>query len=94
MKIQSSLRGLYRYKRLPGIFLKRDVLIVPNLYIRLDRELDKAFVNSVQPDGKLAEVEVKLGLQGQDSSEIVSGLNPGDVIAVDLSSDRISIFGG
>lgn len=72
---------------------RADVLVVPNLYIRLDRELDKAFVNIVQPDGKLAEVEVKLGLQGQDSSEIVSGLNPGDVIAVDLSSDRISIFG-
>jgi HlyD family secretion protein len=73
---------------------REDVLVVPNLYIRLDRDLDKAFVNLVQPDGKLQEVEVKLGLQGQDSSEIVSGLNPGDVIAVDLSSDRISIFGG
>ena len=33
----------------------------------------------VQPDGKLAEVEVKLGLQGQDSSEIISGLNPGEL---------------
>lgn len=73
---------------------RENVLIVPNLYIRLDRDLDKAFVNLVQPDGKLAEVEVKLGLQGQDSSEILSGLKPGDQIAVDLSSDRISIFGG
>jgi HlyD family secretion protein len=73
---------------------RENVLIVPNLYIRLDRDLDKAFVNLVQPDGKLAEVEVKLGLQGQDSSEIVSDLKPGDQIAVDLSSDRISIFGG
>ncbi|MBZ0290873.1 MAG: efflux RND transporter periplasmic adaptor subunit, partial [Anaerolineae bacterium] len=69
------------------------VLVVPNLYIRLDRDLDKAFVNLVGADGKLQEVEVKLGLQGQDSSEIVSGLHAGDVIAVDLSSDRIAIFG-
>jgi len=74
---------------------KRDhVLVVPNLYIRLDRDKNQAFVNLVDTDGKLAEVEVKLGLQGQDSSEVLSGLKVGDVVAVDLSSDRISILGG
>lgn len=73
---------------------REDVLIVPNLYIRLDRELNKAYVNVARADGKLEEVEVKLGLQGQDSSEVLSGLSPDDVVAVDLSSDQIAIFGG
>jgi HlyD family secretion protein len=73
---------------------REDVLIVPNLYIRLDRELNKAYVNIARPDGELEEVEVKLGLQGQDSSEVISGLAPDDVVAVDLSSDQIAIFGG
>jgi HlyD family secretion protein len=73
---------------------REDVLVVPNLYIRLDRETNQAFVNLVRADGKLEEIEVTLGLQGQDSSEILSGLKAGDTVAVDLSSDRISIFGG
>jgi HlyD family secretion protein len=70
-----------------------DVLVVPNLYIRLDRDQNKAFVNILQPDGTLEEAEVQLGLQGQDSSEVLSGLEPGDVVAIDLSSDRIALFG-
>jgi HlyD family secretion protein len=70
-----------------------DVLTVPNLYIRLDRDQNKAFVNIARPDGTLEEVEVQLGLQGQDSSEVLSGMKPGDVVAIDLSSDRIALFG-
>lgn len=70
------------------------VLVVPNQYIRLDRNTNEAFVNLVQVDGTLQEVEITLGLQGQDSSEVVSGINTGDVIAVDLSSDAISFLGG
>jgi HlyD family secretion protein len=73
---------------------RKDILLVPNLYIRLDRERNQAFVNRVQPDGTLQEIEVTLGLQGQDSSEVLSGLQLGDMIAVDLSSDAISFLGG
>jgi HlyD family secretion protein len=73
---------------------RENVLTIPNLYIRLDRASDQAFVNLVQPDGTLLEVEVRLGLQGQDSSEVVDGLGAGDVVAIDLSSDRISFLGG
>ncbi len=72
---------------------RQNVLVVPNLYIRLDRQQDKAFVNVVQEDGSLKEVEITLGLQGQDSSEVISGLREGDVIAVDLSGNTFSIFG-
>jgi HlyD family secretion protein len=71
-----------------------DVLVVPNEYIRLDRDQDKAFVNIVSADGQLQEIEVMLGLQGEDSSEVVSGLRAGDVLAVDLGGDRFAILGG
>lgn len=72
---------------------KKDVLVIPNQYIRLDRGRGQAFVNIQREDGTLEEVEVRLGLQGQDNSEILSGLNEGEIIALDLS-DRFSLFGG
>jgi HlyD family secretion protein len=74
---------------------RADVLVVPNIYIRLDRRTNQAFVNLVQSDGTLREVEVTLGLRGQDASEVVSGIAEGDVLAVDLTGDTLdSIFGG
>lgn len=73
---------------------RQDVLVIPNAYIRLDRQRGGAFVNVVQPDNSLLEVPVTLGLQGQDRSEITSGLHTGDVIAVDLSADAIGLLGG
>ncbi|MEO8391900.1 MAG: efflux RND transporter periplasmic adaptor subunit [Chloroflexota bacterium] len=72
----------------------KDVLIVPNQYIRLDRQHNQAFVNLVQADGSLHEVPVTFGLQGQDRSEVTAGLKLGDVIGVDLAADRLSLFGG
>ena len=72
----------------------KDVLVVPNQFIRLDRRNDQAFVNVVKEDGTLEEKEISLGLQGQDTSEVVSGLNSGDVIALDLSGGTFSLFGG
>jgi HlyD family secretion protein len=72
----------------------QDVLIVPNQYIRLVRNNDSAYVNLLQPDGSLLEVEVTLGFQGRDTSQILSGVSEGDVIAVDLAGDSLSLFGG
>jgi HlyD family secretion protein len=73
---------------------RTDVLVVPNQYIRLDRRRGTAFVNIVTAEGGLQEVEVSLGLQGRDTSEVVSGLSAGDVLAVDLGGDRLSFIGG
>jgi HlyD family secretion protein len=70
---------------------RENVLIIPNLYIRLDRQQDRAYVNLLR-DGVVQEVEVQLGLQGQDYSEVVSGLQDGDVIVVDASGDGLSSF--
>lgn len=71
-----------------------DVVIVPNQYIRLDRTRGGAYVNRVQADGTLLEVPITLGLQGQDTSQVIDGVREGDVIGIDLAGDDISIFGG
>lgn len=70
------------------------VLYVPNRFIRLDRQHGTAYVNRVNAAGELEEIEITLGLQGEENSEIVDGLQPGDVIAVELGGDAISMFGG
>lgn len=73
---------------------RTQVLVVPNEYIRLDRQRDQAFVNVVNTEGRLEEIEVMLGLRGQDISEVSAGLRAGDVLAVDLGGDSLSFFGG
>lgn len=69
---------------------RHDVLVVPNIYVRLDRE--RAFVNLLRPDGTIEEVEVTLGLQGQETSEVVDGLQAGDVIVIDPEGEGLSFF--
>jgi HlyD family secretion protein len=73
---------------------RSDVLLVPNRFIRLDRQRDRAFVNLVNAEGLLEEVEISLGLQGANDSEVVAGLRTGDVIAVNVGGDAIPAFGG
>ena len=72
---------------------RADVLVVPNEYVRLERRLNRAYVNLVQPDGTLQEVEIELGLQGALSSEVVSGLEAGDVVAASTTGQMPSFFG-
>jgi HlyD family secretion protein len=71
-----------------------DVLVVPNEFIRLDRRANRAFVSVVEADEQVVEREIVLGLQGEDVSEVVSGLSEGDTLALDLQGDRFSFFGG
>ena len=74
---------------------RRDnVLAVPNQYIRLDRDPGRGFVNILQAEGTLEETPVTLGLQGEEISEVIAGLEAGDVIAVDLAGDRLDFLGG
>jgi HlyD family secretion protein len=69
---------------------RENVLVIPNIYVRLDRE--RAFVNLLRPDGTVEEVEVTLGLQGQETSEVVDGLGEGDVIVIDPDGEGVSFF--
>ena len=71
-----------------------DVLAVPNQYIRLDREPVRGFVNRLTATGELEEIAITLGLQGEDVSEVVEGVELGDVLAVDLAGDSLDFLGG
>jgi HlyD family secretion protein len=72
---------------------RRDnVLTLPNVYIR--RDGTRAFVNVLKPDNSVEEIEIALGLQGRDTSEVLTGLRAGDTAVINFADDRFSIFGG
>ncbi len=71
----------------------RNVLRAPNLYVRLDRRTNQAFVNLVNADGSLTEVPVSVGLRAEEYSEVVGGLNEGDTIGINLDASNFSLFG-
>jgi HlyD family secretion protein len=58
-----------------------DVLLVPNWAIRIDRATGKAYVNRLAGN-QVSEVEVKTGLRNETDSEVLSGVQEGDVIIV------------
>ena len=61
------------------------VLVVPNWAIRIDRDTGQAYVPVQRPTG-VAEVAVILGLRNESVSEVLSGVNEGDMLV--LLSDR------
>lgn len=69
-----------------------DVVIVPNAFVRRDRE--RAFVNVLDSAGNISEVEITLGLQGREFSEVTGGLSVGDTLALSTSEGNFSLFGG
>lgn len=72
----------------------QNVLVVPNLYIRRERQSNRFFVNVLRDDDILQEVEIQLGIQGRENSEVLSGIEQGDIIAIDLSGRGVNILGG
>ena len=69
-----------------------DVLVVPNLYVRLDRRTGEAFVNVLDENGELVERAIELGVQNESMSEVRSGLEEGDEVAIDLNAGGFSFF--
>lgn len=57
-----------------------NVLRLPNRFIRLDQQRNKAYATVRQPDGTFKEVEIQLGFANDTYTEIKSGLNDGDVV--------------
>lgn len=57
-----------------------DVLVVPNRFIRIDRDTQQAFVTIQRPDEQFEEIPVELGERNSTVSQIVSGLEPGQRI--------------
>ncbi len=65
-----------------------NVVVVPNRAIQIDRETGTAYVDKVIDDKRLERTEIVLGQRSATVSEIVSGLEAGDVIAIQQSSRR------
>jgi len=65
--------------------VRDNVLIVPNWTIRIDRQTGKAYVY-VQRGDKVEEIEIVTGLRNANESEVVSGLNEGEVLVVPQKS--------
>lgn len=63
-----------------------NVLVVPNAFIRRNLSDSSAgAVSTLNPDGTLREIEVEIGLRGDDFTEVRAGLSEGDLIVRDLS---------
>lgn len=72
-----------------------DVVTVPNLYLRIDRDTEQAFVRVLRDDNTIEEVPIVIGLQGQESTHIIFGLSEGSLIVTELGQRRAnSLFGG
>jgi HlyD family secretion protein len=71
-----------------------EALIVPNWAIRLDRDTGEAFVNRLAAGDVVEEVVIETGLRNEQFSEVLSGLNPGDVVVVTNEREGFSLFGG
>lgn len=70
----------------------RDVVVVPNWAIRRDRDTGTTFA-SVLRGGQVVEVPVELGLRDEAVSEVLSGLDEGDMAAVQTTRETFSLFG-
>jgi HlyD family secretion protein len=72
---------------------KQNVLVVPNTFLHIQAD-GRVLVDVLDAKNQQTEVEVQLGLQGDDISEIVSGLREGDVVVIEQSSDNTTGFPG
>ncbi|MCC6616150.1 MAG: efflux RND transporter periplasmic adaptor subunit [Anaerolineae bacterium] len=59
-----------------------DALLAPAQFVRTDAASGRTYVDVLLEDGKLQEREVTLGLRGDSSVEIISGLSEGETIAL------------
>jgi HlyD family secretion protein len=76
---------------------KRDALVVPNRAIQIDRATGKAYVEKVV-NGMPTRTEIRLGMRNETQSQVLEGLQEGDVIAIRNASQRERLqqlfFGG
>ncbi len=74
----------------------KDVLVVPNRFIRIDRENNKTYVEKMV-DHIPVRTEITVGARNEQFSQVLSGLEEGDVLALrDVSGReqlRQSMFG-
>jgi len=75
---------------------KQNVVLVPNRYLRLDRQTGQTIVQKLVDNIPQATV-VALGVRNDQMSEVLSGLQPGDTIALIRPNSKAKLqaqFGG
>ena len=71
-----------------------DALIVPNWAIRINRDTGEAFVNRLAGTDQVEEVSITIGLRNEQYSQVLIGLQAGDVVAITNQRETFSFFGG
>lgn len=70
----------------------QDIIVVPNRFIRIDRQTRQAFVTIQNSSAQTEEIAVELGERNNEVSQIVGGLEPGQRI-VRLQNASEVLFG-
>lgn len=71
----------------------KEALVLPNRFIRIDRNSQKAYTTVQMPDGTFQEIEIQLGLRNDEETQVVSGLQQGQHVVL-LPRSSFNPFGG
>jgi HlyD family secretion protein len=71
---------------------KENALVVPNWALRFDSEANQIYV-TIETAGGVERRQVELGLRNESESEIVSGLEPGQVVTIAVTPEAPSFAG-
>lgn len=73
-----------------------DILLVPNWAVRFDRTTGQAYASVRVDEQTVEEVAIELGVRGETESEVLSGLEEGDVVVLSLAREELAVpgFGG
>ena len=66
-----------------------DALLVPNQAIEADREANRYYVVVQKPDGTTERLEVQIGLRDGSHTQVLEGLNEGDLIILPKLPEQI-----
>lgn len=70
-----------------------DQLLIPNWVVRIDQTTGQTYVYRRTADGGLERVDVRLGVRYEGYSQVLEGLNEGDVLVLPQNSGARSRFG-
>jgi HlyD family secretion protein len=72
----------------------KDVLRVPNAYLKTNRGTNQTTVTLVNRNGGTITVPVKVGVQGTDYSEVIEGLREGETITLITTTNAAAVNPG
>ena len=71
----------------------KGVLVLPNRFIRIDRNTQTAYATVQADDGTYKEVQIELGLRNDNDTQILGGLQPNQRVVL-LPRTSFNPFGG